>query len=119
MNLIDNFLSVNRKPVAASQQHQGLRAKAARRFKAKTNSLHYLAVAPNLLEQGFTSKGANQKWVGNNTYLATGEGWLYLAVLIDLYSSKVIAWAMSERMTADLGLVRKVEFANVTNAATA
>jgi len=44
----------------------------------------------------------NQKWVGDITYLATGEGWLYLAVLIDLYSRKVIGWAMSERMTADL-----------------
>ena len=59
-------------------------------------------MAPNLLEQEFSATAPNQKWVGNITYLATGEGWLYLAVLIDLYSRKVIGWAMSERMTADL-----------------
>ncbi len=59
-------------------------------------------VAPNLLEQDFTATAPNEKWVGDITYLATGEGWLYLAVLIDLFSRKVIGWAMSERMTADL-----------------
>jgi transposase InsO family protein len=99
---IDDGLSVNRKTVAASLQRQGLRAKEARKFKATTNSRHSLPVAPNLLEQDFTAKGPNQKWVGDITYLATSEGWLYLAVLIDLYSRKVIGWAMSERMTADL-----------------
>lgn len=102
LDLIDDGLSVNRKTVAASLQRQGLRAKAARKFKATTNSRHSLPVAPNLLEQDFTAKGPNQKWVGDITYLATSEGWLYLAVLIDLYSRKVIGWAMSERMTADL-----------------
>ncbi len=59
-------------------------------------------MAPNLLEQDFTADAPNQKWVGDITYLATGECWLYLALLIDLYSRKVIGWAMSERMTADL-----------------
>ena len=102
LDLIDDGLSVNRKTVAASLQRQGLRAKAARKFKATTNSRHTLPVAPNLLEQDFTAKAPNQKWVGDITYLATSEGWLYLAMLIDLYSRKVIGWAMSERMTADL-----------------
>ena len=51
---------------------------------------------------GSRASAPNQKWVGDITYLATGEGWLYLAVLIDLYSRKVVGWAMSERMTADL-----------------
>ena len=102
LDLRDNGLLVNRKTVAASLQRQGLRAKAARKFKATTNSRHTLPVAPNLLEQDFTADALNQKWAGDITYLATGEGWLYLAVLIDLYSRKVIGWAMSERMTADL-----------------
>ena len=104
LDLHDEGLPVNRKTVAASLQRQGLRAKAARKFKATTNSRHSLPVAPNLLAQNFTATMPNQKWAGDITYLATGEGWLYLAVLIDLYSRKVVGWAMSERMTA--GLVR-------------
>ena len=102
LDLLDEGLPANRKTVAASLRRQGLRAKAARKFKATTNSRHSLPVAPNLLEQDFTAIAPNQKWVGDITYLATGEGWLYLAVLIDLFSRKVIGWAMSERMTSDL-----------------
>lgn len=102
LDLVDYGMAVNRKTVAASLRRQGLRAKAARKFKATTNSRHSLPVAPNLLEQDFTAMAPNEKWVGDITYLATGEGWLYLAVLIDLFSRKVIGWAMSERMTADL-----------------
>ncbi|TDR57263.1 integrase-like protein [Halomonas ventosae] len=86
----------------SSLRRGNLRAKGARKFKASTNSRHGLPVAPNLLEQDFTATAPNQKCVSDITYLATGEGWLYLAVLIDLYSRKVIGWAMSERMTADL-----------------
>ena len=95
-------VSICRNTVAASLRRQELRAKAARKYKATTNSRHSLPVAPNLLKQDFTADAPNQKWVGDITYLATGEGWLYLAVLIDLYSRKVIDWAMSERMKADL-----------------
>ena len=79
-----------------------LRAKAARRYKATTNSAHNLPVAPNLLDQDFSAKRPNQKWVADITYLATDEGWLYLAVVLDLYARKVVGWAMSERMTARL-----------------
>jgi transposase InsO family protein len=102
LDLHDAELPVNRKTVAASLRRQGLRAKAARKFKATTNSRHSLPVAPNLLQQNFTATAPNQKWVGDITYLSTGEGWLYLAVVIDLYSRRVIGWAMSERMTAAL-----------------
>ena len=102
LDLKDEGLSINRKTVAASLRRQGLHAKAARRFKATTNSRHGLPVAPNLLQQDFVAKAPNRKWVGDITYLWTNEGWLYLAVLLDLYSRKVIGWAMRERMTADL-----------------
>ena len=90
------------KTVASSLRRQGLRARAAKRFKATTNSNHNLPVAPNLLEQDFTALRPNEKWVQDITYLATDEGWLYLAVVIDLYSRQVIGWAMSERMKAKL-----------------
>jgi putative transposase len=59
-------------------------------------------VAPNLLNQCFDADIPNQKWVGDITYLWTEEGWLYLAVIIDLYSRAVVGWSMSERMTAKL-----------------
>jgi putative transposase len=90
------------KTVAGSLRRQGLRAKAARKFKPTTYSKHDLPVAPNLLEQDFSASAPNQKWVGDITYLWTDEGWLYLAVVIDLYSRLVVGWAMSERMKADL-----------------
>ena len=83
-------------------RRQNLRAKAARKYKATTNSKHTLPVAPNLLAQDFTAKAPNQKWVSDITYLWTDEGWLYLAVIIDLYSRLVVGWALAERMTADL-----------------
>ena len=59
-------------------------------------------MADNLLKQDFTASQPNQKWAGDITYLWTNEGWYYLAVVLDLYSRKVIGWAMSERMTAHL-----------------
>lgn len=92
----------DRKTIADSMRRQGLRAKAAKKFKATTNSRHNLPVAPNLLEQDFTAAAPNQKYVGDITYLWTDEGWLYLAVIIDLYSRLVVGWSMSERMTAQL-----------------
>ena len=88
--------------VAASLQRQGLVAKAGKKFKATTHSKHNLPVAPNLLEQDFTATEPDQKWVADITYLWSDEGWLYLAVIIDLYSRTVVGWAMSERMKAAL-----------------
>jgi len=101
-DLRDQGLPYDRKTVAASQRRQQLRARAARKFKATTNSNHNLPVAANLLRQDFTAKAPNRKWVGDITYLWTEEGWLYLAVVIDLYSRLVVGWAIAERMTADL-----------------
>ncbi|PLW82084.1 hypothetical protein CWI75_09805 [Kineobactrum sediminis] len=102
LELADSGHQHDRKTVANSLRRQGLRAKAAKRFKATTNSSHNLPVAPNLLKQDFTATAPNQKYVGDITYLWTDEGWLYLATIIDLYSHMVVGWAISERMTAQL-----------------
>jgi len=102
LDLNDAGHSCDRKTVANSMMRQGLRAKAAKKFKVTTNSKHNLPVAENLLQQDFTATAPNQKWVGDITYLWTDEGWLYLATVIDLYSRMVVGWAMSERMTANL-----------------
>jgi transposase InsO family protein len=86
------------KTIRNSMIRQGLVPKAARKFKVTTDSKHNQPVAPNLLEQDFTASAPNQKWVGDITYLFTSEGWLYLAVIIDLYSRSVVGWSMSNRM---------------------
>lgn len=91
-----------RHQAAQSLRRQGLRAKGARKYKATTNSKHTLPVAPNLLQQDFSAERPNQTWVSDITYIATDEGWLYLAVVLDLYSRLVVGWSMSERMTATL-----------------
>lgn len=99
---LSRHLGRGRRQVAQSLRRLGLRAKAARKFKATTNSNHSLPVAENLLQQDFTAQRPNQVWVGDITYIATDEGWLYLAVVLDLFSCKVVGWSMSERMTATL-----------------
>ena len=94
--------SVGKQRVARIMREHGLRAKASKKFKATTNSNHQLPVAPNLLEQNFNANKPNEKWVSDITYCWTNEGWLYLAVIMDLYSRKVVGWALSERMTKQL-----------------
>ncbi len=101
-HLNDGGHSCDEKTVAASLRRQGLRAKAAKRFKATTSSDHGRPVAQNVLAQDFTASGPNQKWVGDITYLWTDEGWVYLAVILDLHSRQVIGWAMDKTMTAQL-----------------
>ncbi len=93
---------IGRHRVARIMRANGWRAKAARKFKATTNSNHKLPVAPNLLQQNFSANRPNEKWVSDITYVWTEEGWLYLAVVMDLYSRMVVGWAMSERMTSQL-----------------
>ncbi|MCF7965690.1 MAG: IS3 family transposase [Methylobacter tundripaludum] len=92
----------SRHRVAKLMKDNGLRAKAAKKYKATTNSNHSLPVAPNLLEQNFTADVPDPKWVSDITYIWTEEGWLYLAVVLELYSRRVIGWAIGERMTAAL-----------------
>jgi len=102
VDLLERGRNHDIKTVRASMKRQGLVPKAARLFKVTTDSNHAKPVAPNILEQDFSAEAPNQKWAGDITYMYTSEGWLYLAVIIDLYSRAVIGWSMNERMTASL-----------------
>ena len=83
-------------------QENGIKAKHKRRFKVTTDSKHNLPVAPNLLERNFTPDAPNQVWTSDITYLWTAEGWLYLAIVIDLFNREVVGWSLKPRMTADI-----------------
>ncbi|NCU32886.1 MAG: IS3 family transposase [Candidatus Moranbacteria bacterium] len=80
----------------------GLVPKAAKKYKPTTNSNYKLPVAPNLLEQNFTVNSPNTVWVSDFTYIYTETGWQYLAVVIDLYSRRVVGWSVNNRMTKKL-----------------
>lgn len=94
--------ALNIKTIRSSMKRQGLVPKAAKLFKVTTDSNHTLPVAPNLLERNFVAQKPNEKWVSDITYLQTTEGWLYLAMIVDLYSRKVIGWSMGEVIDAKL-----------------
>lgn len=82
-----------------------IRALAGRRYRpCTTNSRHHLAVAPNLLAQCFEASAPNRVWLADITYIATGEGWLYLAAVLDLATRKIVGWAMRDHMRTELTL---------------
>lgn len=86
-------------------RRHGIRALAGRRFRpCTTDSRHHLAVAPNLLAQRFIAPAPNRVWLADITYIATGEGWLYLAAIMDLATRKVVGWAMRDHMRTELTL---------------
>ena len=86
--------------VAMLMKIHGIVGKATKKFKATTNSKHALPVAENLLKQNFAAEKPNTAWVSDITYVWTSEGWLYLAVILDLFSRQVVGWAMSDRLTS-------------------
>jgi len=88
--------------VARLMRKHGLRAAQEKAYKATTRRCQADPVAPNVLKQDFEAGGPNEKWASDITYIRTEEGWLYLAVVLDLYSRRVVGWAMSNRMTSDL-----------------
>ena len=94
----------SRKRVERLMRERSLRARAARKFRATTDSSHSRPVAENHLNREFLVPAPNQTWVGDITYLWTKEGWLYLAVFIDLYSRMVVGWALGTRLSAELAL---------------
>lgn len=95
---------VSRKRVCRLMKERDLRGKRRRRFRVTTQSDHDMPIAPNLLARDFTASAPNQKWVGDITYIWTREGWLYLAVLIDLFSRRVVGWAMGDTLATELPL---------------
>ena len=90
IELTDNGSRHNVKTIASSMKRQNLVTKAVRKFKCTTDSIHKLPIAPNLLEQDFSATSAQSEMGGDITYLAISEGWLYLVVIIDLYSQQVV-----------------------------
>jgi putative transposase len=88
--------------VARLMRQAGLRAKTVKKWHATTQSQHRFPVAANTLDRQFMVESPNRVWAGDLTYVWTTEGWLYLAVILDLYSRRVIGWAMGHRLTVDL-----------------
>ncbi|WP_336492827.1 IS3 family transposase, partial [Methylobacterium nigriterrae] len=96
---------VSRGRIERLMRRHGIRALAGRRYRpGTTDSSHPLPVAPNLLQQTFVAAAPNRIWLADITYLATGEGWLYLAAVLDLATRKVVGWAMREHMRTELTL---------------
>ena len=100
--LQDRGIRAGKERVRKLMKAHGLQARGKRKFKATTNSSHRLPVSPNLLVRDFCVESPNRVWTGDITYLWTDEGWLYLAVVIDLFSRQVVGFATSERMTRAL-----------------
>lgn len=96
---------VGRKRVARLMKEAGLAGRMRRRFRKTTDSNHAFPIAPNVLERDFSATAPNQAWVTDITYLWTREGWLYLAVMLDLFSRRVVSWATSPSIDRHLALV--------------
>jgi putative transposase len=102
--LHDDGLTVGRRRTARLMRENGLRARQKRRFKRTTDSHHAWPVAPNLLDQDFTAAGPNEKWGADISYIWTKQGWLYLAVVIDLFARRVVGWSTNDRLHRNLAL---------------
>ena len=102
--LQESGLRVGRRRTARLMRENGLKARQKRRFKRTTDSHHPLPIAPNLLDQHFSAERPNEKWNADISYVWTGEGWLYLAVVLDLFARRVVGWAASDRLHKELPL---------------
>ena len=100
--LLANGVRVGKERVRRLMQQHGIKAKGKRKFVVTTDSKHDLPIAPNLLNRDFSASNINQVWTTDITYIATDEGWLYLAVLIDMHSRAIVGWSMKEHMQASL-----------------
>lgn len=96
---------INRKTVAKAMRKAGIRAKTARKFRvATTDSRHAHPTAPNLVGRDFSSEGPNRLWLTDITYVATGEGFLYVAGVMDAWSRSIVGWSMSDSLDASVAL---------------
>jgi putative transposase len=101
-SLRDCGVPISHERVRNSLKRQGLRCVYKRPFRVTTDSDHNNPVAANVLDRRFDGWGINQAWVGDITYVETGEGWLYLACVMDLASRRIVGWSMSDRMKTEL-----------------
>lgn len=97
-------IRVGKQRVQKLMQSHGIRAKGKRRFKLTTDSRHGLPIAPNLLDKQFTLAEPDKVWAGDITYIPTDEGWVFLAVVIDLFSRQVVGWSLREDMARDIAV---------------
>jgi putative transposase len=100
--LLARGIRVGKERVRKLMNLHDVKARTKRKFKATTDSNHSLPVAPNLLDRQFAVSAPNQAWTSDITYVATDEGWLYLAVVIDLFSRQVVGWSMKPHMKTEL-----------------
>jgi transposase InsO family protein len=93
---------VSKSKVEKTMKNKGIFAKTKKKFRVTTDSNHNLPVAPNLLKRNFSPEAKNQIWAGDITYVGTREGWLFLAVVVDLFSRQIVGWSLEKTMTKDL-----------------
>jgi transposase InsO family protein len=94
--------TLSRRKVERLMKENGLRSKTKKKFKVTTDSKHNLKVAPNLLMQDFTAQRPNQIWASDITYVPTKEGWMYLCTVLDVFSRKIVGWALEDNMRAEM-----------------
>lgn len=104
VDLREDGLSAGRHRVARLMRDNGLKARQKTRYKRTTDSNHGGPVAPNLLCQDFAAAAPDRKWGVDISYIWTAEGWLYLAIVLDLFSRRIVGWATSDRLKQDLAL---------------
>ena len=100
--LTDQGVGCSENRIARLMRLRGLQAKQTKRFETTTKRNRSQPAAPNLLKRDFEADRPDQKWLADITYIATLEGWLYLAAILDLHARRIVGWAMSDRMTSDL-----------------
>jgi putative transposase len=101
--LLSQGIRVGKSRVQRLMQSHGIRARGKRRFRINTtDSRHGLPIAPNLLDRNFTVAAPNQAWAGDVTYIPTEEGWLFLAVVMDLFSRRIVGWSMRDNMRSEI-----------------
>ena len=102
--LKESGLAIGRHRVARLMRENGLKARQKSRFKKTTDSDHGGPVAPNIIDQDFAAEGPDQKWGVDISYVWTAEGWLYLAIVLDLFSRRIVGWSLSDRMKRGLAM---------------
>jgi putative transposase len=102
--LIDQGFEIGRKRVARLMRELGLQGVSPRKFRVTTHSDHDHPIAENVLDRNFEASGPNEKWATDITYIYTSEGWLYLAVVMDLYSRRIVGWSTADHLKTELCL---------------